>query len=138
MSQPSVPVRVGHSGGVRRGIAGAVRLAALLVALLTVAACTGTPDRGGATAATSSGGNAGPVEAGVAWQLTHPGPEHAIEGYADHVSAHPGDRVRLFVSTTAPRFTVTAFRIGNYPPTGGARVWTSTAQPGHVQPAAQV
>jgi hypothetical protein len=74
----------------------------------------------------------------AAWQLTQPGPEHAIEGYADRVSAHPGQPVQLFVSTTAPSFTVTAFRIGDYPPTGGARVWASAVQPGHVQPAAEV
>jgi hypothetical protein len=46
--------------------------------------------------------------------------------------------VRLFVSTTAPSFTVTAFRIGDYPPTGGARVWASAARPGHVQAPAVV
>ena len=36
------------------------------------------------------------------------------------MSVHPGEAVRLFVSTTAPSYTVTAFRIGDYPPTGGA------------------
>lgn len=67
------------------------------------------------------------------WQITHLGAAHAIEGYADHVSVHPGQPVRLFVSTTAPRFTATAFRIGSYPPTGGARIWASAPQPGHHQ-----
>jgi hypothetical protein len=67
------------------------------------------------------------------WQLTTPGPEHAIEGFADRTSVHPGEPVRLFVSTTAATWTVTAFRIGDYP-TGGARVWTSSPQPGVVQP----
>src|SRR4051794_22348217 len=69
----------------------------------------------------------------AAWQLTDPGPEHAIEGYADRVSVHPGDPVRLFVSTTSPTWTVTAFRIGDYPGTGGARIWSSAPQPGVVQ-----
>jgi hypothetical protein len=46
--------------------------------------------------------------------------------------------VQLFVSTTAPSFTVTAFRIGDYTPTGGARVWSSAPHTGQVQPAAQV
>jgi hypothetical protein len=72
------------------------------------------------------------------WQITHPGPEHAIEGFADRVSVHPGDPVRLFVSTTAANWTATAFRIGNYSPTGGARVWASAPRAGSAQPAAVV
>src|SRR4051794_9753927 len=69
----------------------------------------------------------------AAWQLTDPGPEHAIEGYADRVSVHPGESFRLFVSTSSPSWTVTAFRIGDYPGTGGARIWASPPQPGVVQ-----
>jgi|tagenome__1003787_1003787.scaffolds.fasta_scaffold20860301_2 hypothetical protein len=69
------------------------------------------------------------------WQITDPGPEHAIEGYADRVSVHPGEPVRLFVSTTSATWTVTAFRIGAYPDTGGARIWASPPEPGVVQPA---
>ncbi|MDN5918296.1 MAG: hypothetical protein L0I76_24900 [Pseudonocardia sp.] len=75
---------------------------------------------------------------GAAWQLTHPGPAHAIEGFADRVGVAPGEPVRLFVSTTAASFTATAFRIGDYPPTGGAQVWASGRQPGHKQPDAVV
>jgi len=71
------------------------------------------------------------------WQLTHPGPEHAIEGFADRVSVHPGETVQLFVSTTAPSFRVTAFRIGAYS-TGAARIWQSGLLTGHQQPAAVV
>ncbi|MDQ1660927.1 MAG: hypothetical protein QOJ68_907 [Blastococcus sp.] len=66
------------------------------------------------------------------WQLGHPGPEHAIEGFADRVSVHPGEVVQLFASTTAPSFTVTAFRIGAYS-TGGARIWMSGPQTGQHQ-----
>jgi hypothetical protein len=69
------------------------------------------------------------------WRITDPGPEHAIEGYADRVSVHPGEPVRLFVSTTSPTWTVTAFRIGAYPGTGGARIWASPPRPGGLQPA---
>jgi hypothetical protein len=72
------------------------------------------------------------------WQLTNPGAPHAIEGFADHVSVHPGQAVRLFVSTTAASYTVTAYRIGNYPPTGGAWVWTSPPEPGSQQAPAVV
>ena len=55
---------------------------------------------------------AAPVAGNAAWALTAPGPEHAIEGFADHVSVTPGQPVRLFVSTTAPTWTATAFRLG--------------------------
>ncbi|WP_433505854.1 N,N-dimethylformamidase beta subunit family domain-containing protein [Pseudonocardia halophobica] len=70
---------------------------------------------------------------GVEWRITHPGPEHAVEGFADRTSVHPGDPVHLFVSTTAARYTVTAFRMGDYPPTGAAQVWVSPPQPGRRQ-----
>jgi hypothetical protein len=67
------------------------------------------------------------------WEITHLGPEHAVEGFADRVSVAPGQPVRLFVSTTATRYTVTAYRMGSYPPTGAALVWRSEPQPGHRQ-----
>jgi len=68
------------------------------------------------------------------WQLTHPGPEHAIEGYADHTSVVPGQPVRLFVSTTAVVFTVTAWRMGAYSHSQALQVWASAPQPGERQP----
>jgi hypothetical protein len=110
----------------------------LLALLLGLTACTGSSPHPPSAATTSAPTPSEPGLVAAQWQITHAGPEHAIEGYADHVSVHPGDPVRLFVSTTAPTFTATAFRIGDYPPTGGARVWSSAAQPGGVQPAAQV
>jgi len=67
------------------------------------------------------------------WRITHPGPEHAIEGFADRTSALPGQPVRLFVSTTAPTFTATAYRIGNYAGSEVRQVWKSAPQPGAVQ-----
>jgi hypothetical protein len=70
---------------------------------------------------------------GAEWRITHPGPEHAIEGFAARTSVRPGEPVRLFVSTTATRYTVTAFRMGDYPPTGAAQVWVSPPQPGRRQ-----
>ncbi|GAB2969302.1 hypothetical protein LWP59_13995 [Amycolatopsis acidiphila] len=69
------------------------------------------------------------------WQLTHPGPEHAIEGYTDHTSVLPGRQVRLFVSTTAAHYTVTAYRMGGYRDSDALRVWQSPPQQGHVQAA---
>jgi hypothetical protein len=72
------------------------------------------------------------------WQLTRPGPEHAIEGFADRVSVAPGESVRLFVSTTAQHYTVTAFRIGAYQGSDALSVWTSPPQAGSRQPGAVV
>lgn len=69
------------------------------------------------------------------WQLTTPGPEHAVEGYADRVSVRPGEDVRLFVSTVAPRFAVTAYRMGAYQGSDARQVWRSGDQPGVRQPA---
>lgn len=69
------------------------------------------------------------------WQVAKAGPARAIEGFADRVSVLPGESFGLHVSTTAPRFTVSAYRMGWY---GGARarlVWRSEALPGVRQPA---
>lgn len=68
------------------------------------------------------------------WHVTKAGPARAIEGFADRASVLPGESFGLHVSTTAPRFTVSAYRMGWY---GGARarlVWRSEALPGVRQP----
>lgn len=68
------------------------------------------------------------------WEIKHAGPAHAIEGYADHSSALPGDKVRLYISTTAKSYRVRAFRIGQYAKSDALQVWESTPQPGKKQP----
>jgi hypothetical protein len=71
----------------------------------------------------------------TAWQIT-PSPGTApIEGYADHTSAQAGQTVKLYVSTAAPSFHVTAFRMGYYGGTGGRLIWTSPALSGKKQDA---
>ncbi|MEV7560105.1 N,N-dimethylformamidase beta subunit family domain-containing protein [Streptomyces sp. NPDC089795] len=68
------------------------------------------------------------------WPVGKAGPARAVEGFADKVSVLPGESFGLHVSTTAPRFTVSAYRMGWY---GGARarlVWRSEALPGARQP----
>ena len=70
------------------------------------------------------------------WAVRNPGPPDAIEGYADAVSVLPGTPVHLYVSTTAPRYQVLALRMGGYPGTWAALVWTSPPEPGRRQPAA--
>ena len=120
------------------------RVAAVLTALVLLAACsvTGTPTGPTASAPSSAPSSAPATSAlalpvgavpGAEWRITHPGPEHAIEGFADRTSVRPGEPVRLFVSTRAAHYTVTAFRMGDYPPTGAAQVWVSPPQPGRRQ-----
>ncbi|MFE2249705.1 N,N-dimethylformamidase beta subunit family domain-containing protein [Streptomyces lavendulae] len=99
----------------------------------------GAPKPGGSAPAPAPGAgfdvkaeNARPGNAD--WHVTTAGPARAIEGFADRVSVLPGESFGLHVSTTAPRFTVSAYRMGWY---GGARarlVWRSEALPGVRQP----
>ncbi|MFJ5120152.1 N,N-dimethylformamidase beta subunit family domain-containing protein [Kitasatospora sp. NPDC088548] len=72
------------------------------------------------------------------WEVTNPGPAHAIEGFADRVSVLPGEGFGLHVSTAAAAFTVSAYRMGWY---GGARarlVWRRAHVPGARQAAPRV
>ncbi|WP_236655268.1 N,N-dimethylformamidase beta subunit family domain-containing protein [Streptacidiphilus carbonis] len=72
------------------------------------------------------------------WRITGTGPEEAVQGYTDKVSVLPGESFALHVSTTAPGFTVSAYRVGWY---GGAQarlVWRSGRRPGRLQPAPAV
>jgi hypothetical protein len=71
------------------------------------------------------------------WRVRKTGAEHAIEGYADHVSVLPGESFRLFVSTTAKGYTVDAFRMGWYRGAEARMVWTSPHQAGAKQAAAK-
>ncbi|MCL7380281.1 N,N-dimethylformamidase beta subunit family domain-containing protein [Streptomyces sp. 35G-GA-8] len=67
------------------------------------------------------------------WRIRSVGPPEAVEGYTDRVSVLPGEEFGLYVSTTAPGFRVSAYRMGWY---GGARarlVWRSGRIAGHAQ-----
>ena len=68
-----------------------------------------------------------------------PGSRHrpVVEGYADQSSVTPGQRVRIFVDTSAKHWQATAYRMGWYGGDQGASVWHSTPQPGHRQAAAK-
>ncbi len=67
------------------------------------------------------------------WRITDQGAPGAIEGYADRVSVMPGQSFRLYVSTTAARFRVRAFRMGWYGGTGARQVWVSGTVAGQRQ-----
>lgn len=58
-----------------------------------------------------------------------------ISGYADATSIDVGDSVVLRVSTAAPAWQVSAYRIGFYGGPGGRLVWRSDPQTGVRQPA---
>ena len=86
------------------------------------------------TAAWVQAENARPGSTG--WVVTGTPVPHAIEGYADHVSATAGDTVTLYVNTAEPSFHVEAWRMGWYQGHGGRLVWRSAPVPGRVQPPA--
>ncbi|MEU6663067.1 N,N-dimethylformamidase beta subunit family domain-containing protein [Streptomyces sp. NPDC046821] len=68
------------------------------------------------------------------WRIRSRGADMAIVGYADQVSVTPGEEVGLHVSTTAPSFRVSAFRVGWYGGTQARLVWSSKRIRGRVQP----
>ena len=59
------------------------------------------------------------------WRIRHVQASGAVEGFADKVSVLPGQPFRLFVSTTARRWRVEAFRMGWYGGAQARRVWES-------------
>lgn len=67
------------------------------------------------------------------WRLTNDGEARDIEGYLNVTSAQPGETVDLFATTTAPSFTIEAYRMGWYQGLGARLVWTSPPVPGTVQ-----
>ncbi|MFE9425172.1 N,N-dimethylformamidase beta subunit family domain-containing protein [Kitasatospora sp. NPDC006697] len=72
------------------------------------------------------------------WRIGNAGPDRAIEGWADRVSVLPGEKFGLHVSTTAPGYRVTAYRMGYYGGARGRQVWQSDHLPGSRQSAATV
>jgi hypothetical protein len=68
------------------------------------------------------------------WKLTNPGAgSRAIEGYASLTSVPRGGRIKLFVNTAAPTFTIDIFRMGNYGGLGGRRMMNTVTLPGTAQ-----
>jgi hypothetical protein len=72
------------------------------------------------------------------WQLAKPATAHQIEGYAGEVSVELGERVELFVSTSAPTYGVQAFRMGYYGGARGRLVWSADSIPGYTQASCRV
>jgi hypothetical protein len=72
------------------------------------------------------------------WQISHQSKTGSIAGFSNVPYAAVGDRVVLYVDTTARRFHVMAYRMGYYGGTGGRLMWRSPEVPGRVQPACPV
>ncbi|MFJ4919428.1 N,N-dimethylformamidase beta subunit family domain-containing protein [Streptomyces sp. NPDC088725] len=126
----------------RRFIGAAVGTAGITAGLMTgCAAPSGTgADVSPAPSATGSAGVDEPAvgaEQGRSgnhdWRIRSVGPSDAIEGHTDKVSVLSGEEFGLYVSTTAPGFRVSAYRVGWY---GGAQarlVWRSDRMRGQRQ-----
>lgn len=65
--------------------------------------------------------------------IAHADDPEQLSAYADRSSVTPGDPVGLHVSTTAAKYTVTAYRMGWYDGARARKVWTSPEQPGTRQ-----
>lgn len=72
----------------------------------------------------------------LGWVVTSVQTPHTIEGFANQVSAVPGDELILYVNTTAPAFHVEVYRMGFYQGLGGRLITRSAEVPGIQQAAA--
>jgi hypothetical protein len=70
----------------------------------------------------------------TAWEIRGQPRSGSIQGFANVTYAAVGNRVTLFVSSTALRWHVDAYRMGYYGGDGGRLVWASAEVPGTVQP----
>ena len=69
------------------------------------------------------------------WRVMRPAGGR-ISAYTSAISALPGTRVGMYVSTSAAGYRVSAYRIGSYPGGTGARVWRSGFLEGETQTSA--
>ncbi len=117
----------------RRHFLGAAAAAGAGAAGMALAGCDAGDQGGPHPSSTPSAPVGGARSDGSGWRIRSFGPPDAVEGYTDRVSVLPGEEFGLYVSTTAPGFRITAYRIGWY---GGAQarvVWRSERQAGRVQ-----
>lgn len=68
----------------------------------------------------------------AAWRILSEGPGF-VEGFADENYAQVGETVGLYVSTSYPSFSVTAYRMGWYQGLGARKIWQSPPVPGTDQ-----
>jgi hypothetical protein len=68
------------------------------------------------------------------WRISGQPATGRIEGWANLTYAAAGQSVTVYVSSTAPRFHLEAYRVGYYGGVGGRLVWQSPEMPGKIQP----
>jgi hypothetical protein len=69
-----------------------------------------------------------------AWHIWWTPRNGYIQGFANLTYAAVGQKVNLYVSTSAPRYSIAAYRMGYYGGDGGRLVWTSREETGDIQP----
>ncbi|MDA8397856.1 MAG: hypothetical protein M0Z29_08430 [Actinomycetota bacterium] len=69
-----------------------------------------------------------------AWQMNGHASSSVISGFAGSTYALIGQKIPLYITTTAPTFTITAYRMGWYQGLLGRLIWTSPAITGKSQP----
>jgi hypothetical protein len=74
----------------------------------------------------------------TAWKISGSQGKGYIEGFASTTYAAAGDRVALYVSTTAASYDVTAYRMGWYHGSGAREIWRSPVLAGAIQPGCPV
>ncbi|HUB38152.1 MAG TPA: N,N-dimethylformamidase beta subunit family domain-containing protein [Streptosporangiaceae bacterium] len=130
----------------RRAFLGRAAAAAAIPAAVVAAVKigeSGSPAKAGAANAAGSGHQKPAVRWTVKyenslpgyrnWRIQNQGPLHAIGGYTGQASVRPGERIDLYVSTTAREFKVKAFRMGWYNHDLARLVWQSGSIRGHRQ-----
>lgn len=124
-----------------RFVAGVGLTMALLPALTDA---SGAATHHPATSATSLGVNGVVSRAMVAenakpgttgWKIVGAPATGMIEGFASTTDATPGQSVTFYVSSSAPRFTLQAYRMGYYKARGARLIWQSKATPAITQAA---
>ena len=69
------------------------------------------------------------------WRVDRPlGPERAIEGFTAPVSVQAGEKVKIYISTTAATYTFQVYRMGWYNGLGGRLLYSSYPLHGINQP----
>ncbi|MFF0447630.1 N,N-dimethylformamidase beta subunit family domain-containing protein [Streptomyces sp. NPDC004609] len=123
----------------RRGFLGA----AVAGVATAAAGCDSAPGRSPAPSGRTSPGPAATAPererpGNPDWRIASTGPPDAVEGYTDRAGVLPGEEFGLHVSTTAPGFRVSAYRIGWYGGAGARLVWRSERLPGRRQAPARL
>ena len=94
------------------------------------------PSGSGGGAGEKAGDSPAPEPRGTEdWRVMRPAGGR-ISAYTSVISALPGTRVGMFVSTSAAGYRVSAYRIGSYPGGNGALVWRSRFLGGEQQASA--